>query len=218
MLPLAANSSASADVPSNLGRSCCCPCWPGNTNRRGAHASHGDAPPVLWPSFLLLPGDLSKAAGQPSSGCTRALASVLTPQEPRAPPSVHMHCRDPRCSELWAAPLGVHVQSPGRGASWVHVLTYVLLEECLLVETLTEYSGAPGKYPENLSNSSALSSALRVPRQRHWAIVDSEPLRHCAGKGNLKNVPKIPFPYFDVLCVFLQRQTHFSPPFISEKP
>lgn len=75
-------------------------------------------PPVLWPSFLFLPGDLSKLTGQPSSGCTRAVASVLTSQEPRAPPSVQMHRRDPRCSEPWAAPPSVHVKAQGGDPLW----------------------------------------------------------------------------------------------------
>ena len=83
----------------------------------------------------------------------------------------------------------------GHAAAWesslVHIFTYMLLEECLLVETLREYSGAPEKHPENVSNSSALSAAVKGRRQRQRAIVGAEPQQHCASKGTALRISRM---------------------------
>lgn len=68
-------------------------------------------------------------------------------------------------------------------SSLVHIFACMLLEECLLVETLGEYSGAPEKHPENVGNLFTLSSVVRAWWQRQWPIVGPGPPQHCAGKG-----------------------------------
>lgn len=141
---------------------------------------------------------------------------------------------DTRHSSVGATTPGVHVESPVRGALYgSHLDIHVVGRVSAGGETLTEYAGAPENYPENLSNSSALSSVVQVSWRRHWAIVDAQPLsaaqsrapplesQECAEDSFPPLLPRLivrrkGFPYFDVLCglfvlffVFTEADTFF---------
>lgn len=90
------------------------------------------------------------------------------------------------------------------------------------------------RYPENLSDSPALTSDIPAVQEKHWAIVDAELFQPGTCSGNTTQISRmcwrIPFPpfvtkahclkegslLFKCLLSFLpQRRTHFSQLLIS---
>lgn len=141
------------------------------------------APPVLWPVFSS-PSWGPEQNGRTTElwlheGCgqclylSRAQGTAICSHAPSRPQVLRAVGRAARCA----------CAKPRAGSLLGPRPDICVVGRVSAGETLTECGGAPGKCPENLSNSSALSSAVRVPRRRHWAIVDREPRRHCAGKG-----------------------------------
>lgn len=126
--------------------------------RECSQAWEGVSPVVAILSFPSW-ADLTQAAGRLSAGCTaQGLQRFLYfsgAQGTHFPAHGLQGLR-----AVGAIPPGVSAESPVWGVLFDSHLD-TLLEEHLLVETLTEYSGAPEKYPENLSNACALSSAVR---------------------------------------------------------
>lgn len=142
----------------------------------------------------------------------------------QAPASAHVHCRDTRHSAVGAAPPDVHVQSPAGEPSLVHVLTYMLLEECLLVGDPDRGHWSPRKISREFEQFRCTELSCPSLRRRQWAIVGAQPRsaaqsrapplgsQECAEDSFSPLLPRLivqrkAFSYFDVLCGFLFLQT-----------